>query len=149
MAVLYETPRLRVRTLEPADAHALYELHRHAAVMDWLKSPVSTAPDEERARIDGWRARGYAHGYGFHALLERDPERLHPDVWGRGYATEVARGAIAFAVSSLGLAERDIAAVTLPDNTRSRAVMERLGMTYAGEVEHAGLPHVLYLLAPG
>ena len=36
--------------------------------------------------------------------------------------------------------------MTLPHNVRSRAVMERLGMTYAGEVVHADLPHVLYLL---
>lgn len=169
MSVLYETARLAVRPTDEGDADALYELHRHAAVMDWLRSPPSTGPDEERARLADWRGRGWAPGYGFHAIVERAaPEtvvgllvlkpfdhlpyvdlgwRLHPDVWGRGYATEAARGAIAFATSDLGLTTADIAAVTLPDNVRSRAVMERVGMTYARDVVHAGLPHVLYLLS--
>ena len=170
MSVLYETPRLVVRTTTDDDAAGLYELHRHAAVMDGLASPPSEGPAEERARLAGWRARGYPPGYGFHAIAERAaPEdlvgllvlkpfddlpyvdlgwRLHPDVWGRGYATEAARGAIGYAVGTLGLTTAGIAAVTLPENARSRAVMARLGMTYAGDVEHAGLPHVLYVL-PG
>jgi RimJ/RimL family protein N-acetyltransferase len=166
MTVLYETPRLAVRELTGDDATALYELHRHAAVMDWLKAAPSTGPDEERARIAGWRARGFAPGYGFHALTERATGdvvgllvlkpfddlpyvdlgwRLRPDVWGRGYATEAARGAVTYATDHLGRTTADIAAVTLPDNVRSRAVMERLGMTYERDVVHAGLPHVLYV----
>jgi RimJ/RimL family protein N-acetyltransferase len=167
MTVLYETPRLAIRTLTGADAAALYELHRHPEVMDWLKSPPSAGVEEERARIAGWAARGWDDGYGFHAMVERTTGdlvgllvlkpfdhlpyvdlgwRLRPDVWGKGYATEAARGAIAYAVAALGLTTADIAAVTLHDNTRSRAVMERLGMTYERDVVHAGLPHVLYLL---
>jgi RimJ/RimL family protein N-acetyltransferase len=169
MTVLYETPRLAVRALTDADVDALYALHRHAAVMDWLKSTPSSGPDEERRRLADWRGRGWAPGYGFHAMLDRADSdrlvgllvlkpfdhlpyvdlgwRLRPDVWGRGYATEAARGAIGYATRTLGLARTDIAAVTLPDNVRSRAVMERLGMTYARDVVHAGLPHVLYLLS--
>lgn len=164
--MLYQTERLVVRTLADDDADALYALHRHAAVMDWLRSPVSTGPDEERARITAWRERGWPPGYGFHAivldgavvgLLVLKPFdhlpyvdlgwRLRPDVWGRGYATEAARGAIAYATETLGRDRGEVAAVTLPDNVRSRAVMERLGMTYAGDVVHADLPHVLYLLS--
>ncbi|HEU0131957.1 MAG TPA: GNAT family N-acetyltransferase [Mycobacteriales bacterium] len=165
MAVLWETERLVVRELEETDAGALYELHRHPQVMDWLKSAPSTGPDEERARIAGWRGRGWPAGQGFHAMVEKATGRvvgllvlkpfdhlpyldlgwrLHPDVWGRGYATEAARGGIRYAFEGLGLPE--VAAVTLPDNARSRAVMERLGMTFAGDVVHAGWPHVLYLL---
>ncbi|MDQ1712974.1 MAG: hypothetical protein QOE45_2424 [Frankiaceae bacterium] len=169
MAVLYETPRLAVRDLTDDDADALYELHRHAAVTDWLASPPSAGPAEERARLAEWRGRGHPPGYGFFAIVERDTGRLvgvqvlkpfadrpyvdlgwrlHPDAWGRGYATEAARGAIAYAANTLGRNDSEIAAVTLPGNARSRAVMERLGMTYAGDVVHAGLPHVLYLLRP-
>jgi RimJ/RimL family protein N-acetyltransferase len=169
VAVLYETERLVVRELTDDDADGLYELHRHAAVMDQLKAPPSAGPDEERARIAEWRARGFPPGYGFHATVERASGelvglsvlkpfehlpyvdlgwRLRPDVWGRGYAVEAARGAIAYAREVLGRNESELAAVTLPDNVRSRAVMERLGMTFAGDVVHAGLPHVLYLLRP-
>lgn len=164
MAVVYETERLIVRDLDDGDADGLYELHRHAEVMRWLAATPSTGPDEERARLATWATK-HRDGYGFFAIVTRDDERLagvqilkpfddlpyvdlgwrlHPDAWGRGYATESACGAVSYAFDVLGLDE--VAAVTLPDNVRSRRVMERLGMTYAGDVVHAGLPHVLYLL---
>ena len=54
---------------------------------------------------------------------------LHPDAWGRGLATEAARGVIAYGFS-LGLPE--IYAVVRPDNLRSLAVCQRLGMTPLG-----------------
>jgi len=62
--------------------------------------------------------------------------------WGEGLATEVARAAIEAAGDELALAE--LVATTLPDNAASRAVMERCGLRYEADVEHAGLPHVLY-----
>jgi RimJ/RimL family protein N-acetyltransferase len=39
-------------------------------------------------------------------------------------------------------------AVTLTTNTASRRVMEKLGMNYERDIEHAGLPHVLYRSHP-
>jgi ribosomal-protein-alanine N-acetyltransferase len=80
--------------------------------------------------------------------------RLAREHWGRGYATEAARAAAAFAFDELGLDE--IVALTVPANARSRAVMERLGMTRdpADDFEHPLLPpghplrrHVLYRLS--
>jgi RimJ/RimL family protein N-acetyltransferase len=41
---------------------------------------------------------------------------------------------------------RAAAAEATDGNAASRAVMEKLGMTYERHVEHAGLPHVLYRL---
>lgn len=52
--------------------------------------------------------------------------RLAHDAWGRGYATEGARAALAFGFDVLRLGE--IISMTTPDNTRSRHVMEKLGM---------------------
>jgi RimJ/RimL family protein N-acetyltransferase len=162
--VIYETERLVVRDLTDDDAEALYDLHRRDEVMRWLDRTLSTGPADELARLARWR--GVRQGpYGFFGIEEKATGRLvgvlvfkpfddlphldlgwrlHPDVWGRGYATEAARGAIDRAFGELGIEE--LAATTLPDNARSRAVMERLGMTYAGECVHANLPHVLYLL---
>jgi len=74
--------------------------------------------------------------------------------WGRGYATEAARAAVAFGFGTLGIS--DILAFTVPANRASRAVMERLGMHLDGEFDHPLLPedsplrrHVLYRLAQG
>jgi RimJ/RimL family protein N-acetyltransferase len=70
---------------------------------------------------------------------------IDPDAWGRGYATEMAQEAVRAAFTTLGLDE--LISYTTPDNTASRAVMEKLGMTYERDVENAGMPHVLYRLA--
>jgi len=60
----------------------------------------------------------------------------------QGFATELGRASIEWGRAELGL-ER-IVAFTLPENERSRAVMERLGMTYVRDFRRKGLPHVLY-----
>lgn len=54
---------------------------------------------------------------------------LHPDVWGRGYATE-AGGAMVERAAAGGVPE--VFAVTHPGNVRSQAVCRRLGMTDLG-----------------
>jgi RimJ/RimL family protein N-acetyltransferase len=66
--------------------------------------------------------------------------------WGRGLATEGARAAVNHGFQELGLPR--IISFTRPENIRSRAVMERLGMCLAGQREWHGLPHVWYELAP-
>jgi RimJ/RimL family protein N-acetyltransferase len=53
--------------------------------------------------------------------------RLARPAWGHGYATEAARAALAYGFDILGLPE--IIAVTMARNLRSRAVMQRIGMT--------------------
>ncbi|HEY7851574.1 MAG TPA: GNAT family N-acetyltransferase [Caulobacteraceae bacterium] len=80
--------------------------------------------------------------------------RLARAHWGRGLATEAARAALAFGFERLALPE--IVAFTVPANARSRAVMERLGMTRdpADDFDHPRLAeghplrrHVLYRMA--
>jgi RimJ/RimL family protein N-acetyltransferase len=53
--------------------------------------------------------------------------RLARAAWGHGYATEAARAAMGYGFGSLDLPE--VVAVTMAENLRSRAVMERIGMT--------------------
>jgi RimJ/RimL family protein N-acetyltransferase len=80
--------------------------------------------------------------------------RLAPARWGKGYATEAARLALRYGFETLGLAE--IVAMAVAGNVRSRAVMERLGMSHdsVDDFDHPSLPdghplrrHVLYRLA--
>lgn len=79
--------------------------------------------------------------------------RLARDAWGHGYATEGGRASLAWGFETLGLGE--IVSFTTPSNARSRAVMERLGMTRdpGDDFEHPRIPvghplrpHVLYRL---
>ncbi len=79
--------------------------------------------------------------------------RLAREHWGKGYASEAARASLHYGFEQLGLGE--IVAFTVPRNVRSRAVMERIGMTRspADDFDHPSLPeghplrrHVLYPL---
>jgi RimJ/RimL family protein N-acetyltransferase len=79
--------------------------------------------------------------------------RLARESWGQGYASEAARAAAAFAFAELELDE--LVSFTTTANARSRAVMERIGMTHdpADDFDHPALPegheqrpHVLYRL---
>jgi ribosomal-protein-alanine N-acetyltransferase len=76
--------------------------------------------------------------------------RLAAEHWGRGYATEAARACVSFGFDQAGL--REIVSMTVPENIRSRRVMERLGMTRnpADDFDHPMLPghrrHLLYRL---
>jgi RimJ/RimL family protein N-acetyltransferase len=76
--------------------------------------------------------------------------RLASAHWSQGYATEGARAALEAGFTRLGLDE--IVSITVPANTRSRRVMERIGMTRdPADFDHPHLPeghalrrHVLY-----
>jgi RimJ/RimL family protein N-acetyltransferase len=65
-----------------------------------------------------------------------------PELWGQGYATELAEASIETAFGALGLDE--IVAFTLPHNTASRRVMEKTGFELERDIVYAGLAHVLY-----
>ena len=80
--------------------------------------------------------------------------RLAAEQWGQGLATEGARAVTGYAFGELSLAE--IVSFTVPANTRSRRVMEKLEMTHNPEedFDHPQLPpghplrrHVLYRLS--
>jgi len=80
--------------------------------------------------------------------------RIAAEHWGRGYAPEAARAALAHGFGALAL--REIVSFTVAANANSRRVMEKLGMSRDpnGDFDHPALPeghklrrHVLYRLA--
>jgi len=119
------------------DGHGLWAVERTAdgAFLGFtgLAAPVADVPGMPPFVEVGWR--------------------FVVDAWGHGYATEAARAAVAWGFENLGIDE--IASWTTVANVRSRAVMERIGMTHdsADDFEHPRLPvghpqrpHVLYRL---
>jgi RimJ/RimL family protein N-acetyltransferase len=108
-------------------------------------------------------------GFGMFALEERSTGELvgrvglmlHPDwpldgpkvevgwtlqraAWGKGYATEGALASLSLAFGELALPQ--IFSMTRPDNARSRAVMERCGLTQRGVIEFHGWQQVHYAI---
>ncbi|HYG26591.1 MAG TPA: GNAT family N-acetyltransferase, partial [Caulobacteraceae bacterium] len=80
--------------------------------------------------------------------------RLAQHAWGRGYASEAARASLDYGLGELGLAR--IVSFTATENERSQAVMRRIGMTRAPELDfdHPRLPkghrlerHVVYVIS--
>ncbi|WP_142849145.1 GNAT family N-acetyltransferase [Telmatospirillum sp. J64-1] len=172
-----KTKRLLLRPWQDEDLVPFAALNADPQVMEFLPSVLNRAEsDALAAKI---RQRMDQRGFGFWAVevpgeasfigfvgLSVPGFRAHftPCVeigwrldrafWGRGFATEAALTACSFAFDALGLAE--VVAFTVPRNRRSRAVMERLGMTTRPEddFDHPLLPeghplrrHVLYRLA--
>ncbi|MEN3361352.1 MAG: hypothetical protein V7637_5334 [Mycobacteriales bacterium] len=62
---------------------------------------------------------------------------LRRELWGRGYASEIGRAGLSFAFDVLRV--QAVASCTVGHNVRSRAVMERIGMRYAGEIRSRGV----------
>jgi RimJ/RimL family protein N-acetyltransferase len=162
-----ETPRLLLRQWRAADRGPCAALNADPIVMAHFPKPLTHQESEAMAdRCErliaerGWgvwateiRTTGEFIGFvGLHVARDDLPVspcveilwRLARAHWGQGLATEAARGALRIGFEVLPLTE--IVSFTVPANTRSRAVMERLGMQMdAATFEHPDVPdrHVL------
>ena len=70
---------------------------------------------------------------------------LHRDYWGRGLATEGGRASMQIWRERL-LPDQRLISITVAENTRSRAVMERLGLTLRGTALWRTLDVVWYAI---
>jgi [ribosomal protein S5]-alanine N-acetyltransferase len=70
---------------------------------------------------------------------------LRPDVWGRGYATEIALVSVQHARE---LKIDEVVGLAAVSNRASRRVLEKAGLPPREPVEHAGIPHLLGRLRP-
>jgi RimJ/RimL family protein N-acetyltransferase len=151
------TERLLLRGWREADRAPFAALNADPAVVEHLAGPIDrTASDAFADRI---AAHWATYGWGLWAVevpnvapfigyvglwplpLDLDPPieigwRLAAAHWGRGYATEAARACLAVAFESLDLPR--LHSITVPQNRRSIAVMERIGMTRVpdGDFDH-------------
>ena len=176
MAVALRTARLLLRQWSDEDVAAFAAMSADPTVTQYLL-PLSERGLSAETWVAGKRAHWVEHGFGqwvvelpgatsflgvvgletvsYQAHFTPAVEvawRLARPFWDRGYATESARAAVDYGFDELGL--REIVALTVPANQRSRRVMERLGMTRAPEddFDHPRVPegplkrHVLYRL---
>lgn len=164
------TERLRLRPWTDADIHPFAAHNADPRIMKYFPSTMTRS--QTVASVRRWTKDFERHGFSFFAAELRTTAefigvigpswhrfespfapaieigwRLHPDYWGYGYATEGGRASAAF-IFDRGWSE--VVAVTVPENTASRAVMDRIGMSHdpADDFLHpmGNLPHVLYRL---
>lgn len=170
------TARLILRHWHPEDLAPFAAMNADPRVMEHFPGTLDQAASDALARALGgelardsfglWAVEvpGIAPFVGFVGLRQPTFEahftpcieigwRLAFPYWGRGYATEATLAVVAHAFGPLGLDE--LVSFTVPANLRSRAVMERLGMTRspADDFDHPRLAlghplrrHVLYRL---
>ena len=150
-----ETSRLALRSWRAGDLDPFHAICSDPVVMATLGPCMSRA--ETAALIGRVEAQEREHGHTFWAL-ERTKDsrligwcgvirgnagpvdgkaeigwRLASDCWGQGYASEAARATTDWLFANL---PDDTAwAITHTGNHRSRAVMERMGMTYRPELD--------------
>jgi len=174
-----DTARLILRSWRDADVDPFHAICSDPLVMAML-GPVMSR-EQVATRIGQMQAMQQELGHCFWAVERRDDARLigwcgvirgdagpvdgkaelgwrlASDCWGQGYASEAARGALAWTFDHL---PDDAAwAITSVENRASRAVMDRLGMVYLPELDfdHPGvaansplLRHVTYRIGrPG
>lgn len=168
------TPRLLLRRWRDSDREPFAAMNADSQVMEHFPNSLTRA--ESDARIERIERHFAEHGFGLWAVEVREGApfagfiglaapafqadftpcieigwRLAAAHWGQGYATEGAKAALAFGFETLGLDE--IVSFTVPENVRSRRVMEKIGMWHdaASDFAHPLLPpdhrlsrHVLY-----
>jgi RimJ/RimL family protein N-acetyltransferase len=153
----FSTERLDVRAWTHDDVDRMYDIYRRWEVSRWLgaEPKVTESVEAMHRTIDRWATAAERPPYGIWAVVPREtgvpagtvllvPLRdgdgteldqvevgwhFHPDSWGKGYATESARGALDLAWEA-GLPE--VWAVVFPGNEPSVAVTRRLGMQPQG-----------------
>lgn len=157
---MLETERLILRRFTERDVDAVFALRGDAEMMRYIRSP------QNRAETVNWlkliSSLWESDKIGFCAVIEKTFDRLigwcglwrlketgetevgyaiAREFWRCGYATEAADAFLTYGFDDLNLDK--IAAVAVPENTGSRRVMEKLGMTfdYAGEFYERELVH--------
>jgi RimJ/RimL family protein N-acetyltransferase len=157
-----ETERLILRAFRDGDRAPMAAINADPRVHEWLGGPIGAAQTD--ALIDRVNTHIAEHGYGFFAA-ERKSEgkligmiglqivraelppapgvelgwRLTPEAQGTGLATEGAAAALGWGFANL---DRDeLIAFTAVTNTRSQAVMRRIGMAHdpARDFDHPAL----------
>lgn len=158
-----KTERLLLRPFRAEDAPALNAiLHEPGILRYFPETDPPTLAVTERSilrRLEHWAERGY----GRWAIVTPDDDRplgwcgmdyfeefdapeltylLSSRIWGRGYATEAARGTLQFGFETAGL--HHIIASVDPDNIASRRVLEKCGMGRAETITQDGAARLLY-----
>jgi len=171
---IIQTERLLLRPWKEEDLEPLARMNADPRVMEFFFHPL--AREESAARLKVYAQHIRDHGWGLWAVAVPGVSgfigwiglwpigfeahftpaievgrRLLPEYWGQGYATEGAKAAVQYGFDVLKLDQ--IVSITVPENLRSRRIMEKLGMQHdpKDDFDHPKVPeghrlrrHVLY-----
>lgn len=176
--MVLETKRLILRDWKDSDLEPFAELNANPDVMAYFPSVLSKSESDHLAltirnkiESEGWgpwavELKTTQQFIGVVGLQRVDVNlpvapgveiawRLAKSHWGRGYATEAAKASLEYATDVLKVDQ--VISFTATLNTRSQAVMKKIGMQTDGtEFDHPSIPsehplcrHVLYTINLG
>lgn len=158
MKLILQTERLRLREFNIDDAELMLEILNEPAFIRFVADRHVRTTREAAAYLQEKLLPSYAqHGFGFYVVelkkngaaigmcgLIRRESLDDVDIgfsvlerfWGQGYAIEAARAVMDYARTTLRLAR--VVAITAPDNVRSAAVLEKLGLRFEKMIHMPG-----------
>jgi RimJ/RimL family protein N-acetyltransferase len=166
METRIETPRLMLRSMQPADMDALLLIFTDPKVMASFGGELFT-----REQMQDWLRRNLDHqaefGYGLFSIIHKETSLLigdcgleHMDVeglpaaelgydlrsdyWNRGLATEAAVAVRDYAFDILGLPH--LISLIRVGNIASKRVAEKVGMALAAEITRYGIRYWQYAM---
>lgn len=144
---MFETERLFLRKLSEADLDSVSAMRADPDVMRYIREPQKR--DEALNWINLVSSRWEGEKIGFCSLILKETDQfvgwcglwqlketdeievgyaLFKEFWGRGLALEASEPFLGYGFTDLNLPK--IVACANPNNTGSRRVMEKLGMTF-------------------
>jgi len=163
------TERLLLRRIQESDLEAVFTLHGDPETNRFHPSKTLHSLDAARELLALWLGDWARHGMGYWAVERRDTPgtvvgfgglrrkelqdqavlnlayRFSPPSWGSGYATEMAR--VALALARKHAPDIPVVAIIHLENVPSLRVAERLGMQRARVMDYEGAPTAVYLAA--
>jgi [ribosomal protein S5]-alanine N-acetyltransferase len=152
-----QTPRTQIQPLTAEDFRLLLPLMQHPDVMRYIGTGVKTEL-EARELFNLLVAHQDKFEFSLGKVFDKQTKRfigiggvvhfaldyqnpvievgywLHPEFWGKGYATEIAKGCIDWAFQNLNIDK--IVGVTDPANTASQNVLIKAGLSPRGTTQY-------------
>jgi ribosomal-protein-alanine N-acetyltransferase len=157
------TDRLILRPFVAEDLAELAVIRAKPEVMKYIADGQPQTREQVAKRLTHYIEHYEAHGFSMFALINKADGRLigpgglftlrgtteievgyclDTPFWGQGLATEMAATWLRYGFAELKL--KTIAAVAYPQNTASRRVMEKVGLTYRQNGIFHGVNSVYY-----
>lgn len=158
MKMILETERLRLREFTLDDGELMLEILNEPGFVRFVADRGVRTPQEAAEYLAEKILPSYdGYGFGFYVVERKEDGRpigmcglikrealddvdvgfsIFERFWGRGYATEAGRAVMQYGLTKLGLPR--IVAITAPDNVRSAAVLEKLGLKFEKMIQIPG-----------
>lgn len=168
LPAMFDTPRLLLRPFLLSDAAVAFEWFGDALVMRYTPSGPDASSQQTTERIVNYQRHQAAKGFSKWVIIDRQTQRaigdsgllLMPESgdielgfrlarpwWGKGLATEAARGWVRMAFEDFGLSR--LTAFAHPENRASLRVLEKVGFRHERADTVMGMQSLVFSLVAG